>query len=340
MVQPNSFYYKEEPGIRNVSTREKFTIIFDTTSTSGVTYEGRCRLPLDQALQRFDESIWQLWRTGTKAIEVDSVVYSSGVHTIEGISERSFNEVWDDRVAIFGDTVVPYVNVFSQIYNGIDDYVDLGAIGNWERTQAFSISVWFKTSQATVAHFINRIQDVAPFRGWQFYKFTTQKLTFSLISNASTNSIQVNGDSIVNDDDWHHAVMTYDGSTDAVGVKMYLDMNPEVVTIVTDTLTATTLHVENALLGKRSDDIGFYDGYFDEPAIYDRALSAADVTAIYNAGVPNNLLALDSGDDILTWLQFTQDDIDNFPTIADHSGNTNDATAVNMVSGSIQGEIP
>ncbi len=122
MNQPNSYYYKETPGIRNVSTREKFTVIKDITSVNGVTYEGRCQLPLDEAMQSFALPIWQLWRSGTRDIEVDSVPFTSGDHIIQGIDNRFFKSIWDNRLAIFDDTPAPFQNEFSMSFDGVNDF--------------------------------------------------------------------------------------------------------------------------------------------------------------------------------------------------------------------------
>jgi len=155
-----------------------------------------------------------------------------------------------------------------------------------------------------------------------------------------TDWIHVEGTTPVNDGAWHHAVATYDGSSDANGINIYIDAVPEVLTIVSNNLVGTSLVATDLLVGKRSDDLGFVDGKMDEPAIYTKELSQAEVTEIYNKGAPNGLRALESGANLLAWLQFTQNDIDNFPTIADHSGNGNDGTATNMVTADIQGDIP
>jgi len=98
--------------------------------------------------------IWQLWRTGRKSILIDAVPFSSGVHTIEGISERSFGEIWDNRIAIFGDTLLAYTNVNSIELNGIDKFINWGDIANFERTDAFSISIWFKITDPFVTHLL------------------------------------------------------------------------------------------------------------------------------------------------------------------------------------------
>jgi len=165
-VQQNSFFYKEEPGIRNVSTREKFTKITDSTSVTGVTYEGRCQLTLDDAIIRQNEAIWQIWRSGKRTVDHESSTFTTNDLIAEGIAARSFGQIWDDRLAIFGDTLLAFTNVNSIQFNGIDKFLDWGAIANFERTQAFSVSLWTKNSEAGFQHFINRIQGVSPFRGW------------------------------------------------------------------------------------------------------------------------------------------------------------------------------
>lgn len=169
-------------------------------------------------------------------------------------------------------------------FNGSTQYVNFGNIANFERTQAFSIILWVKTSMTTNAMLINHIQQGSPFTGWQFYKATDQKLAFSLVNNNSSNTIQITGSTIINDGTYHFLVMTYDGSSSASGVRLYVDGVLETMTIVTDTLSLSTLYTVDLNLGRRSDNSGHIDGDIDETRIYDRVLTPAEITYLWNSG--------------------------------------------------------
>lgn len=169
-------------------------------------------------------------------------------------------------------------------FNGSTQDVNFGNIANFERTQAFSVAMWVKTSMTGTAHFINHIQNTFPFVGWQFYKFTDQKLYFSLINNASINTIQVGGSSIINIGSWVFIVMTYDGSSNASGVQFYVNNVAETMNIALDTLSLSTLISTNLYIGRRSDGVGYVNGDIDETLIVDRVLTVPEINYLWNGG--------------------------------------------------------
>lgn len=169
-------------------------------------------------------------------------------------------------------------------FNGSNQYVDAGNIANFERTQAFSVAIWVKTSMAGAAHFINHIQSGSPFTGWQFYKNTSQVPTFSLVNNASTNTIQVRGSTTINTGSWTFVVLTYDGSSVASGVQIYVNNVAETMFIDLDNLSLSTLFTINLNIGRRSDATGYVNGEMDEINIYDRVLTATEINYLWNNG--------------------------------------------------------
>lgn len=170
------------------------------------------------------------------------------------------------------------------LFNGTTQYIDFGNIANFERTQAFSVVVWVELTMTSAAHFVNHIQSGSPFTGWQFYKHTDQKLNFSLINNAGSNIIQVGGSTSINTGSFKLAIMTYDGSSTAAGVKFYVDNVAETMNIITDTLSSSTLFTTSLNIGRRSDGVGHVNGKEDEISIYSRVLTAAERSYIWNSG--------------------------------------------------------
>jgi len=80
----------------------------------------------------------------------------------------------------------------------------------------------------------------------------------------------------VQDNNWHHVMMTYDGTT----ILLYLDNsqiysggNPSFGTPVT-----------NSYIGDDNSGSGFFKGVLDEMGFWTRALSSSEVSQLYNSG--------------------------------------------------------
>ena len=84
---------------------------------------------------------------------------------------------------------------------------------------------------------------------------------------------------------FHHLAVTYTQSTsEQVNVKIYVDGAPVQIGVLSGNLART---LNNAPVTIGSDDVfeDFFVGLIDEPTIYARALSDAEILAIYNAQV-------------------------------------------------------
>ena len=82
----------------------------------------------------------------------------------------------------------------------------------------------------------------------------------------------------------------------------------------------------------------FYEGKLDEFSMWNKELSASDVTAIYNSGEPTNL----SGEAALIgwWRMGDPTGPGAYPTITDQSTNSNNATMTNMTDSDIVTVVP
>jgi len=164
-------------------------------------------------------------------------------------------------------------------FDGVNEYVNFGLIvGNFDWTNTFSLECWFKTTSTAIRYLIKHLKD-ATYRGYCLLIDSTY-ITF-ILATASPKYIQVRGNTAVNDNNWHHVVVTYDGLGLASGVKIYLDNNLETLTIIKDTLNGTTLVSEPFTI---SAPINSFDGWIDEVDIYNKVLTVADVSYRWNGG--------------------------------------------------------
>jgi len=201
-----------------------------------------------------------------------------------------------------GDTAISapsYTNVYSTSYDGVDDYVTMGDVLDFERTDAFSISIWFKRGRSGTSEFLVAKQEsTGNARGYTILlPSDDNKITFVLRNNtASSGRIIADSSTAITDTNWHHTLITYDGSSATSGIKIYLD-GADNTGVLTGTLSATTSNTTPFQIGARNGGNPWL-GKIDEVGIFDSELSSSDATAIYNSGTP---LSLDDYSPIGYW---------------------------------------
>ncbi|TWT64995.1 DUF1553 domain-containing protein [Allorhodopirellula solitaria] len=152
---------------------------------------------------------------------------------------------------------------------------------DFRRWQPFSVSLWLQTpdvkDRAVVFHHSLGWTDAAS-RGYQLL-IEDGKLSASLIHYWPGNAISIRTHTDVPIGQWQHVVITYDGSSRAAGLQMFIDGKLAECEIVEDSLTKeiTAGKQHNITIGERTRDRGFTDGLVDEFEVYDRRLTSAEV---------------------------------------------------------------
>jgi hypothetical protein len=101
------------------------------------------------------------------------------------------------------------------------------------------------------------------------------------------NSLRVRSRAVVSSQDWTHVAVTYDGSSRASGVRVYLNGEPAEVDVVRDGLWKDITYgggEPDLTIGFRMRDSGFKGGRVDELRVYGRELSALEASHL--AGSP------------------------------------------------------
>ena len=169
-------------------------------------------------------------------------------------------------------------------FDGINEYVVCGNIANFERNDKFSFESWVKTSGKSHAHVMLSKWSTSAYRGWLFYLSSSGKSQF-LLAHTSSNRGYITGSDILDDNTWHHIIVTYDGSSNMNGVKIYVDGIFDSATVIGDnSLTSTILNNNNCNIGARNGYDLFFDGLIDESVIYNKELNQSEVDFRYNNG--------------------------------------------------------
>jgi len=230
------------------------------------------------------------------------------------------------------------------IFDGANDHIVIGDVIelDFSHTDTFSISVWFKTAAATATErvIMSKKDTATTLTGWSIGVEDGEVFVYLTNDSGGGNEIEVRSTTTTfNDNLWHHLVVSYDGSELASGVSIYVDNSLETNNVITDGLSATISNSISATIAGANGSSGIeWQDLLDDIAIYDIELSAANVTTIYNGGIPNDLtVAGPTGNLIGYWLM---GDSDVYPTISDESASGNDGTMTTMTIDDIVSDTP
>jgi len=238
---------------------------------------------------------------------------------------------------------------YSCLFDGVNEYVTMGDVLNFEYNQPFSLSCWFRSSSTSGYLIAKRAASAGLFRGYSLRLFGSGVIRMYLSNDAlvsGTSEVVVDTVATYADNNWHHVVVTWDGnaSPGAAGLKIYVDGVLASTTIVYNTLGTNTILTTTAFnIASRSNGEVPLAGRVDEVAVYDKTLSLAEAQWIYNSngygtGQPRDLLTVGAPSNLVGW--WRMGDGDTFPTLTDNSANTYDGTMVNMELADIVRDAP
>ena len=146
-----------------------------------------------------------------------------------------------------------------------------------DRTNSFSCSAWIKPGRAENLTIFGRMN--SGLRGFDLnYVGSIQA---HLISSWDGNAIRVNTIERFDSSQWHHVAMTYDGSSRARGLKIYLDGAEATLEVTVDRLSET-IHCDFPFTIGGRERRDYYQGHLDEIRAYDRVLTADEIFEMYD----------------------------------------------------------
>jgi Concanavalin A-like lectin/glucanases superfamily len=181
-------------------------------------------------------------------------------------------------------------------FNGsTSQYVDVGNAStlNFERTQPFSLAAWvhINSSPPTTWNYIfSKQTNSGNFPGVVFYaESANQRLDVQIAGTTAgcggTDCIyEFTPFNSLSLDAWHHVVITYDGSSTAAGTKIYIDGVSQTLTVSKNGLASSILSSADMTIGYDLANSTYTAGTIDDVRVYNRALSAAEIRDLYDAG--------------------------------------------------------
>ena len=141
-----------------------------------------------------------------------------------------------------------------------------------ERTNAFSFGAWvkFDAKNGTV---LSKMEPGPGYRGFDL--LYDGKLNVHLVSKWPDNGLKIKTKEAVPQGQWMHVLATYDGSSKAAGIKLYINGKARDLETEKDALTETITNAEPLRIGARHATSDF-TGSIDEARFYSRTLAAED----------------------------------------------------------------
>ena len=170
-----------------------------------------------------------------------------------------------------------------------NNFIDFGDVGDFERTDAFSYGCWIKPQGAPTGAPLARMNDGDGHRGFDLH-IAGGVIQIHLINSWPNNAVKVRSKTKLEADKWQHVFVTYDGTSKAAGVSIYLDGQELEWDIEQDALTDTIRTTVPLYIGRRNPG-SHYKGLVDDVRIYPRELTATEVAALAGSDPIMPLLA-------------------------------------------------
>jgi hypothetical protein len=159
--------------------------------------------------------------------------------------------------------------------DGSTQFVSNDASTNLKHNQPFSFAAWIKYDGKSSGAVFSRMDVQNGYRGYDLW-VQGGSIGTHIIHKWSENAIKVVSKEKLKPDTWQHVVVTYDGSLQAAGVKVYIDGKLSENQVEADSLKDTIETATPFRIGSRSSG-GNWKGEVDDLRIYDRALEASEV---------------------------------------------------------------
>jgi len=160
---------------------------------------------------------------------------------------------------------------------GKKQFIDAGKSIAFERTNSFSYGGWvfYRGEQGAV---LSRMSDSDDYRGFDLLVMDGV-FEVHLINKWPDNALKVRTRKTFPKEKWLHVFATYDGSSKAAGVRIYVNGQEQELEVEKDGLSGSIAADTSLRIGARSSSF-YFNGLLDEVRIYERALSREEVLAL------------------------------------------------------------
>lgn len=166
-----------------------------------------------------------------------------------------------------------------------DSWLDLGGIGIYSKSEPFSVSIWISVSKSLTDGAIFHKGSGAVLYNWRGYHLSLKnnRLELLMAHTAPYNAIAKVTEQNIPRDQWINLVMTYNGTSKANGLRVFLNGHEMATQTTHDNLYKDILFQggqPGLQVGAVWRGKGLKDALVDEVSVYDKELSSFEILQI------------------------------------------------------------
>ncbi len=158
-------------------------------------------------------------------------------------------------------------------------YLDVGNVAAFGFYDKFTLAAWIKPEGARGGVIISRMVEESQGEGYSVV-LDRGKIQVNLVKRWLDDAIRVETKAAVTPGAWTHVAVTYDGSRVAGGIKITLNGQPLLFTVLLDELNQSFQTKEPLRIGAGGGPGNRFPGAIDEASVFDRALDADEISVL------------------------------------------------------------
>ncbi|MFO0892060.1 MAG: DUF1553 domain-containing protein [Isosphaeraceae bacterium] len=186
--------------------------------------------------------------------------------------------------------------------------------GDFERNNPFSFGAWIRLPKAGLfGAVVARMDNEHDARGWDLW-LEDGRVATHIVNKWPDNGLKVVTRTQVPVNQWTHVFITYDGTSQAAGVKIYIDGKPQAVDIAANQLNNTIRTAVPLKVGQRHSSDRLEGVGISELRVHRQALTPGEVTELLGVsrtlallGKPEKERSKAEVDAVLSWWLETRD---------------------------------
>jgi len=237
-----------------------------------------------------------------------------------------------------GDIATSYSPYALNFDSASSDYIDLGNNVFFNTNNPFTFSAWvnldsYTTTYPYIANLKTNVTD-------GFTIFLSNHGSYNGLNIGSTDSSMTKGRTTGNIastflNSWNHIAVIYNGSGANTLSNYSIYVNGSPVALTTTSVFSSIANANN--LGRSGNNSFYLDGSLSNASIWNTALTSAQISELYNEGVPSNLNNHSAYSNLVSWWQLGSNSSfnTNWTVLDEVTASGNNGTSVNMTEDAI-----
>jgi hypothetical protein len=173
-------------------------------------------------------------------------------------------------------------------------YLDAGNVADFGFYDKFSCAAWVHAADEHGGTILSRMTDQPEADGYSV-GLRGGRVQVNLVKRWLDDALRVETEEHLPPREWHHVLMTYDGSRVAAGIKVYIDGRPAKMRVLLDDLNQSFESKEPLRVGAGGGPEARFRGLLDDVRVYRAAHSAEDAELLATVDSVDAIAALPRG---------------------------------------------